>query len=130
MKPTIFILITGLAIAAEPEQLQERSVLRLSLKRAVEIGLAPEGNAAIQLAGEEIRQAEARSMQDRAALLPDLTGSASTQSVTRNLRSMGLDENISAFGIPRSVGPFNVFDARVSMTQNLLDLSSIQRYKA
>ena len=48
---------------------------QLSLKRAVEIAASPEGNTNIQLSGEAVKQAEARSAQARASLLPDLSGS-------------------------------------------------------
>ena len=49
---------------------QEGAELQLSLKRAVEIATSPEGSARIQLANELTRQAQARSTQARAALLP------------------------------------------------------------
>ena len=49
--------------------------LQLSLRRAVELALSPEGNPHIQLAQEAVKQAQARSAQARGALLPDLAGS-------------------------------------------------------
>ena len=120
------------AWSAEPSQLVERGVLRLSLKRAVEIGLSPEGSAAIQLAHENVRQADARSMAARAELLPDLKGTFGVQSLTRNLSAMGMDfeEHTAGLGIPRSAGPFRVMDARVSMEQRFLDMSTLRRFQA
>ena len=106
--------------------------IELSLKRAVEIAIAPEGSAKVQLALEAQRQAESRSDQARAALLPDLSGSFSYESMTRNLQAFGLRLNspIPGIQIPTFVGPFNVLDARVSVTQSIFDLSSIRRYQA
>ena len=75
----VWVLITPLLVsAAEP--------LQLSLKRAVEIATSPEGNANIQLSGEAVKQAQARSGQARAALLPNLDSSISEQSSTRGGR--------------------------------------------
>ncbi len=105
---------------------------RLSLRSAVEMALAPEGNARVQLAREAVRQAQARSAQSRAALLPDLSSTLSQQNLTRNLSALGVRFNlpIPGFRFPEHVGPFNVFDARASVTQNILDAGSIRRFQA
>ncbi|MCC6857304.1 MAG: TolC family protein [Bryobacterales bacterium] len=107
--------------------------LRLSLQRAVEIALAPEdGNARVQLAREMVRQSESRSAQARAALLPDISGAVGAQSLTRNLEAMGIRVRvpIPGFEFPTFVGPFSVYDARASLTANLLDVSAIRRFQA
>lgn len=49
------LLACGLAAA------QDRGPLELSMKRAVEIATSPEGNTNIQLSGESLRRAQARS---------------------------------------------------------------------
>ncbi len=125
------------ALFAQPQAtpvLQERpAVLSLSLKRAVEIALSPEGNARVQLAAEAINQAQSRALEARSALLPNFDASVSEQNAVRNLRALGLDFSaipIPGFSIPSIVGPFNVFDVRVSGTQNVFDLSSIRRFQA
>ena len=53
----------------------DRVPLQLSLKRAVDIATSPEGNSNIQLAGEGVKQAQARSAEARASLLPDFEAS-------------------------------------------------------
>jgi outer membrane protein len=52
--------------------------------------------------------------------------------VTRNLATFGIGFNlpIPGFSFPRLVGPFNVFDARATITQSVFDLSSIRRYQS
>jgi outer membrane protein TolC len=119
----LLALIPVLA-AAEP--------LQLSLKRAIEIALAPQGSARIQVAAEGVRQAQARSAQARAALLPNVDASLSEQSATRNLAAMGISivVPIPGFQFPRFVGPFNVFDARASATQSVFDFAAIRRFQA
>jgi outer membrane protein len=108
-------------------------VLQLSLKQAVDLALAPDGNTRVKLASEAILQAEARSAEARAALLPDVEGAVSEQSQTRNLKAFGFNfPNLPILGIsiPTFVGPFDVFDARASVTQSVFDFSSIRGYQA
>jgi outer membrane protein len=116
-----------------PAWAQGPAPVQLSLRRAVEIALSPEdGNTRVQIANELIRQAQARSSQARAALLPDLEGSVGRQSQTRNLAAMGIQVRvpIPGFVFPEFVGPFSTFDARATMMTNLLDFSSIRRFQA
>jgi outer membrane protein len=110
----------------------DRLPLQLTLKRAVEIAISPEGSARIQLAGEAVRQAQGRSAEVRGALLPNIETAVSEQSMTRNLQALGVSFNvpIPGFTFPTFVGPFNVFDARASLTQSVFDFSSIRRYQA
>jgi outer membrane protein TolC len=106
--------------------------LQLSLKRAVEIATSPEGNTRIQLSGEALKQAESRSAQARAALLPDLEAAFSEENLTRNLAAQGITfvSPIPGFQFPTFVGPFSTMDARITGSQNVLDFSSIRRFQA
>lgn len=129
-----FLAVLSIAAAfAQPQPaLKERpAVLALSLKRAVEIALAPEGNARVQIADELIHQTEARAAQARSALLPNFDASVSESNQTRNLRAFGIDfPTIPGFAFPSVIPPFNVFDVRVSGSQNVFDFSSIRRFQA
>jgi outer membrane protein TolC len=111
---------------------QERPPLALSMKRAVEIATAAEGNTNIQLSAESLKQAKLRSAEARAALLPDIEGAFSDQNLTRNLNAFGLrlTSPIPGIQIPAFVGPFSTLDARVSGTQSVFDWSTILRYQA
>ncbi|MFN7935028.1 MAG: TolC family protein [Bryobacteraceae bacterium] len=121
-----------LAILAVPFYLQaQEAALPLSLRKSLEIALAPEGSTKVEIAQEAIAQAEARKNQARAALLPHVDGSISYQSMTRNLRAFGIDfPTIPGFHFSTFAGPFTIFDARANATQSLLDLSSLKRYQA
>ena len=114
----VWVFLLTLPVAAAP--------LELSLKRAVEMAISPEGNTRVQLAAEAINQAESRSVQARAALLPDVSGAFSYQNLTRNLAALGIQvaTPIPGFHIPAFVGPFSTMDARVSATQSIFDLGS------
>lgn len=106
--------------------------LTLSLGQAVEIALAPDGNTRTALAVELVVQAQQQSLQSRAALLPNVRGGVSQQNIVRNLEAFGItvQSPIPGFSIPPIVGPFNVFDARLTASQTIFDLSAIRRYQA
>jgi len=124
------MLSTAAAWAAEKPAIN--GPLELSLKRAVAIAIAPEGSAKVQLSTEAEKQAESRSAEARAALLPDLSAAFSEQNMTRNLAAVGIQLQLPVLGIqfPTFVGPFSVMDARISGTQSVFDFSSIRRYQA
>ncbi len=131
-----FVLILMLAVnGIAADQQTGQGVLALSLKRAVQIALSSEGNERIQLSGEFLKQAEARSGQARAALLPDVASSLGYRNQTLNLRANGLRFNIPtipgfSFEFPSLVGPFSVMDARISGSQSVFDISSIRRLQS
>jgi len=106
--------------------------IELSLKRAVEVAVSPEGNTKIQLSGEALKQAQSRSAEARAALLPDLEASLTDRDQTANLAAMGIHISvpIPGFQFPTFVGPFTTMDARATVTQSVFDFSSIKRFQA
>lgn len=119
-------------VLAPAQTIQERPVLQLSLKRAVDLALSAEGNSRVQLSEESLLQAKSRSAEARAALLPDLEASVGEQNQTRNLAAFGLGFDIpnAGFRFPSLVGPFNIFDARATVNQSIFDFSSIRRFQA
>lgn len=124
MRWTLFIL-AGVAFAQD--------TLPLSLKRAVEIALAPEGSPRVALAEESIRQSQTGIAQARAAFLPDIEASVTDQSETVSLKSYGFSFQLPpglGFAIPSFVGPFSVFDARATANQSVFDFSSIRKYQS
>ncbi len=132
----LVLLLAALPLLAQDgdQQLLTRPpVLQLSLKQAVQLALAPEGSTRVKLAEEDLKQAESRADQSRAALLPDLEGSLQYQNETVNLKAFGIDfpkVPIPGFVIPSFVGPFSVLDARASVDQTVFDFSAIRRYQA
>ena len=124
---------TNLLLLASTWAMWAQPALQLSLKQAVNIALAPDGNVRVKLAEEAIQEAQARSEEARSVLLPNLDGAVSEESVTRNLNAFGFQFPkipIPGFTIPTFVGPFDVFDARASVTQSVLDFSRIRNYQA
>ena len=128
MRHAWLLLLAGSAMAADP--------VKLTLKRAVEVAISPEGSARVQLADEALKQAEARSLEQRAALLPNVDATFSDQSRTENLVALGFNPHsfsaipIPGFQFPTFVGPFTTVDARLNGSQSVLDLSVIRRFQA
>jgi outer membrane protein TolC len=118
-------LLALLLFAALPATAE---TLPLSMKQAVDLALAPDGNSRLQLAQEQIRQSSARAAQSRAALLPNVDASVTTQNFTRNIRAFGLA--LSFPGIPDVVGPVTAYDYRGTLTQTIFDFSAIKRLQA
>lgn len=106
--------------------------MQLSLKRAVEIALAPEGSTRVALARETVAQAEEKVLQARNAYYPVIETSLQERGQTVNLRTFGLNFNfdVPGFTFPSLVGPFQVFDARASAQQPVLDFGIIRRLRA
>jgi len=124
------VLVLGMTATLAAE---ERGPLSLSLKRAVEIATSQEGSTPIQLSGESLKQAEMRSKEARAALLPDVEGAFSYENRTANLAAMGISLTrlpFPGFEFPTFVGPFLTMDARASVTQSVFDVSSIRKFQA
>lgn len=126
------IVFAASGVLAFAQNMFAQDTLPLSLKRAVEIALAPEGSPRVALAEESIRQAKTRVSQARAAFLPDIEASISDQNETANLRTFGLNIQvpIPGFAFPTLVGPFTVFDARATAQQSVFDFSSIRRFQS
>jgi len=120
-------LILPLALAMRA---QTGMVLQLTMKHAVELALAEEGSAKMQLAREFVVQAQSRSTQARSALLPKLDVTADAQNMTRNLAALGLTTSTLGFPVPSRVGPISVSDARAGIGQAVLDLGSVYRHRA
>jgi outer membrane protein len=107
-----------------------QDTIPLSLKRAVEIALTPQGSPKVALAEETIKQSQTRVAQARAAFLPDIEASVGDQSETVNLKSFGLNIQVPGFSFPSLVGPFSLFDARATAQQSVFDFSSIRKLQS
>jgi outer membrane protein len=119
MRAHLVGVIAALAGAPASVAAQMPAPLRLSFADAVS-GAASK-TPAVELAALRTREADARVRAARAALLPALSGAGAWLNRSFNSRSIG----ISFPGVPEVIGPFNNYDARFSVTQTLLDWSSV-----
>jgi outer membrane protein TolC len=84
----------------------------------------------VQLAQETEQFSFSRYTEARANLLPNFDGSVSEQNQTVNPRALGVRFDNPAFVLPKEVGPFYTFDARIHYNQNLLNLTGIRHLQA
>jgi outer membrane protein TolC len=120
-------LVVGL-LCAEPSQAaemppsipQELPVLRLSLKDAIEAAM--DKSPQVRLYKERIEAARSASRTQLGALLPNLSGSSKFTNQTFFLGTIG--------GAPVRTQPFDIADARGTMSQSLFSWSLIERWRA
>lgn len=125
------LLLIPASLAFGQSAVQNPTPQPLSLKRAVEIALTPEGSARVALALQSAVQAEKRVTEARSAFLPTVDASVQERSQTTNLRTFGFTfQSPLAFTVPSFVGPFTVFDARASVQQSAFNFSDIRKYQA
>jgi outer membrane protein len=121
------VWLHGAAVASLiPAAALGQATVQLSFKDAVAlaIGSAP----AVTLAGFRAADARARLRETRAPLLPDLSASGSWVNQTLNSAAFGI-QLPSGAGSDR-IGPFDVYDARLHVTQTVLDLARVARVRA
>ena len=127
-----FLLLSGagngIAVADEPGAgLPE---LRLSLRDAIQAAI--DNNVNVRLLKERIAAAQAAANTSLGALLPNVGGFVNGRNQTVNLAAFGLpSDRLAGLGLTRSVtDPFEVYDARATLVQNIFSLSLIQRWRA
>ncbi len=119
----IFFLVWALHFLLPADAAEYYPTASLNLSGTLHIALTR--HADLIIANERVIQALAGIDENASMLLPQLKGVVSETRQTRDLRSTGL--NLP--GDPL-VGPFNVYDARLRLTQTLFDPSAVARFKA
>ena len=101
---------------------------QLSLTDA--INLALQNNLSTLSAQEQRRAATGFTQQARAALLPNISGVTYQANITTNLAALGFQPGTFPGFNTSFIGPFNNFDARARLVQNIFDLSAIRNYQS
>ena len=128
----IVLILTGVVShrATAAETVQAPPELRLSLHDAIQAAI--DNNVNVRLLRERIAAAQSAADMSLGALLPNVSGYATGRNQTVNLATFGVPQNrLNALGTPGGVTqPFDVYDARASLVQNIFSLSLIQRWRA
>ena len=98
--------------------------LALTLDEAIRRGLRY--NLGVILQASDVKSANGQRLSELQQLLPTITAGANITVEQVNLAAYGLRFS----GVPTVVGPFQVVDFRAYLTQNLVNLQSIQNYVA
>jgi outer membrane protein TolC len=108
--------------------------LPLSIADAIERAL--EHNLGLLAAEERVTRAQGARWRALSELLPNVSGRITETRQLVNLEAFGFARNFESFGFPPGaafpsvVGPFNVFDARVNVSQPLFDLAALNDVRA
>lgn len=126
------IIMLGLlpTLSIAEERFQAPPELRLSLHDAIQAAI--DNNVNVRLLRERIAAAQAAADTSLGALLPNVGGFMNGRNQTVNLAAFGLPaDRLAGLGLTRSVTePFDVYDARATVVQNIFSLSLIQRWRA
>jgi outer membrane protein TolC len=104
-----------------PEGKVKPEVMPLSFQDAIDLGLKNNLGALLQSYGTIA--ARGQKWKELSALLPNVTVGVSENVVQDNLAARGLRFP----GFPTIVGPYGFFDARVYLTQSILNLKALNR---
>ena len=96
-------------------------VLPLSFQDAIDLGL--KNNLGVLLQSYSTIAARGQKWKELSALLPNVNAGVSENVVQDNLAARGLRFP----GFPTIVGPYGFFDARVYLTQSILNLKAVNR---
>lgn len=129
MPRMIHLIAAVVLLAPTRAPAQTETLLRLSFADAVTraAGSAP----TVTLAGLRGDEARGRLREARSPLLPSLTANGSWVNRTFNKDALGIKFDFP--GAPSSrklIGPFDVYDFRLTATQTLFDLASTARVRA
>lgn len=102
-----------------------RDALSLSITDAINRALAY--NLGVLLAENGVSHAQGARKRALSEMLPNITGRVSESRQVVNLAAFGFP---LPAGIPSIVGPFNLFDARVYLSQSVLDFKAMNDAKA
>jgi outer membrane protein TolC len=102
-----------------------REPLALTISETINRALA--NNLGVLLAGNSIDRARGAQWRAVSELLPNINGHVSESRQVVNLAAFGFP---LPAGIPSVVGPFNLFDARVYLSQSVLDFKALNDARA
>ena len=102
--------------------------MQISLQNAVDLGLRQ--NLGLLLSSADVQSARGERWKQLSALLPQVVAAPSVNVSKSNLSEVGFNFKVPGISFPTSVGPFSYFDARVNVTQSLLDWKSINKARA
>jgi outer membrane protein len=125
------VVLLAWQLSALYAQANPAPTLSLTLRDAVRLALSPQGNLAIDVAGQSVAAAQARFEVSRAPRKPTADFSFNVMNERLSLDVFGFQSiETQGFVFPRAVGPFDVLDSRVRIRQSLFDRESLHRKEA
>lgn len=111
-----------------PEGNANSEVLPIDFNGAIDRALR--NNLGLLLAGDQAQAARGQRWRQLAELLPDIGGRAQEAVQTESLTALGLKPSVFHAPVPRVIGPFNYFDLRANLSQNVFSFKSLEKFRA
>lgn len=113
-------------LGSEPEGKATAEILQIDFKDAIDRGLR--NNLGLLLAGDQTIAARGERWKQLSELLPNVQGQVQENVQTQSVAALGLSK---IFPTPsRVIGPFNYFDARISLSQSLFNFKNVENARA
>jgi outer membrane protein TolC len=134
------VAVSGPYAGSAPSTLKKPFSGKLSFIEAIQRGL--EYNLGATGLATAVRQARGQATVSRSNLLPNLTSAFSQHYLTTDIATTGIQGAIgnaiaksfgggaAALRLPNVVGPISYFDLRATLTQNLMDFTALNNYRA
>lgn len=115
-------------LRSAPEGNATSEVLQIDFKEAIDRGLR--NNLGLLLAGDQALAARGQRWQQLAELLPNVGIRAQEAVQTESLTALGFKADVFHLPVPRVIGPFNYFDLRANLSQDIFNFRSLERERA
>jgi outer membrane protein TolC len=115
-------------LGSAPEGNATADVLQIDFKEAIDRGLR--NNLGLLLATDQTLAARGQKWQQLAELLPSVGIRAQEAVQTESLSALGFHANVFPFPVPRVIGPFNYFDLRADLSQNIFNFRDLEKERA
>jgi outer membrane protein TolC len=113
---------------SQPEGSATPQVLQIGFQDAIDRGLR--NNLGLLLSADQTITARGERWKYLSDLLPDFGARIQEDVQTESLTALGFKGNLFPFPLPRVIGPFNYFDARLSLSQSLFSFKQLEQERA
>ncbi len=115
-------------LGSAPEAKATSEVLQIDFTEAIDRGLR--NNLGLLLAGDQALAARGQRWQQLAELLPNVGIRGQEAVQTESLTALGLKGSVLHASIPRVIGPFNYFDLRANLSQDVFNFRALEKERA
>lgn len=115
-------------LGSNPEGQPSAEVLQIGFQDAIDRGLR--NNLGFLVSGDQALTARGERWKELSNLLPNLSARIQEDAQTESLTALGFKRSVFPFPVPRVIGPFNYFDARLSLTQNLFNFKQLEQERS
>lgn len=113
---------------SQPEAAVTPGVLQIGFQDAIDRGLR--NNLGLLLSADQTITARGERWKELSNLLPDFGVRIHEDVQTQSLTALGFKGTLFPFPLPRVIGPFNYFDARVALSQSLFNFKQLEQERA